>query len=192
MSDEKRLEAFGRVEPLGYRRGNDLVGGANSRGEQCGEESGNGDSRRRTGCQFPKSCCERSGSHCRSLLRRHTNVVTQARYCAQRWVTSQRWQTRAETVERVACCGGGIYPLTQKSKSAGESRHLVLAEGLRPSDSPTRALARRFDGSLRSRDSLARSLATLVIRDRRFVVACRGGRLRLNREVCSVDARRVR
>src|SRR4051794_26813051 len=34
-----------------------------------------------------------------------------------------------------------------------------VTEGLRPSDSPTRALARRFDGSLRSRGSLARSLA---------------------------------
>jgi len=30
-----------------------------------------------------------------------------------------------------------------------------LTEGLRPSDSPARALARRFDGSLRSRGSLA-------------------------------------
>ena len=37
-----------------------------------------------------------------------------------------------------------------------------LSEGLRPSDSPTRALTRRFDGSLRSRGSLAaaRSLRT--------------------------------
>src|SRR5437660_118078 len=32
---------------------------------------------------------------------------------------------------------------------------LVLSEGLRPSDSPARALARRFAGSLRSRGSLA-------------------------------------
>src|SRR3954471_20713420 len=41
------------------------------------------------------------------------------------------------------------------------SRVLVInySEGLRPSDSPTRALARRFDGSLRSRGSLARSFA---------------------------------
>jgi len=37
----------------------------------------------------------------------------------------------------------------------------ISIEGLRPSNSPTRALARRFDGSLRSRGSLAlaRSLA---------------------------------
>src|SRR5207344_2015018 len=35
-------------------------------------------------------------------------------------------------------------------------RRLVSSEGLRPSDSPTRALARRFDGALRSRGSLAR------------------------------------
>ena len=34
-------------------------------------------------------------------------------------------------------------------------RTLVLAEGLRPSGSPTRALARRFAGALRSRGSLA-------------------------------------
>ncbi len=34
-------------------------------------------------------------------------------------------------------------------------RLLVLSEGLRPSDSPTRALARRFAGALRSRGSLA-------------------------------------
>src|SRR5258705_13423745 len=32
---------------------------------------------------------------------------------------------------------------------------LILAEGLRPSDSPTRSLARRFAGALRSRGSLA-------------------------------------
>ena len=37
-----------------------------------------------------------------------------------------------------------------------------LTEGIRPSDSPARALARRFDGSLRSRGSLAHSLATLL------------------------------
>src|SRR3954466_8264994 len=44
------------------------------------------------------------------------------------------------------------------------SRVLVIpySEGLRPSDSPARALARRFDGSLRSRGSLARSLATVL------------------------------
>ena len=38
-----------------------------------------------------------------------------------------------------------------------------LSEGLRPSDSPTRALARRFAGSLRSRGSLAaaRSLTSV-------------------------------
>src|SRR3954464_6248430 len=42
------------------------------------------------------------------------------------------------------------------------STNLVFNEGLRPSGSPTRALARRFDGSLRSRGSLARSLATLL------------------------------
>src|SRR6266850_7242539 len=32
---------------------------------------------------------------------------------------------------------------------------LFLSEGLRPSDSPTRSLARRFAGALRSRGSLA-------------------------------------
>jgi hypothetical protein len=31
----------------------------------------------------------------------------------------------------------------------------ILPEGLRPSDSPTRSLARRFAGALRSRGSLA-------------------------------------
>jgi hypothetical protein len=42
---------------------------------------------------------------------------------------------------------------------------LVLSEGLRPSDSPTRSLARRFAGALRSRGSLAtlaRTVATTV------------------------------
>src|SRR6185436_5993118 len=37
----------------------------------------------------------------------------------------------------------------------GTSSHPALSEGLRPSDSPTRALARRFVGALRSRGSLA-------------------------------------
>ena len=43
-------------------------------------------------------------------------------------------------------------------------RHVspILREGLHPSDSPTRSLARRFDGALRSRGSLARSLANAV------------------------------
>ena len=36
---------------------------------------------------------------------------------------------------------------------------MVSPEGLRPSDSPTRSLARRCAGALRSRGSLARSLA---------------------------------
>jgi len=40
------------------------------------------------------------------------------------------------------------------------------SEGLRPSDSPTRALARRFDGALRSRGltrALVRRGAVLVL-----------------------------
>jgi hypothetical protein len=40
---------------------------------------------------------------------------------------------------------------------------LVLTEGLRPSDSPTRSLARRGADALRSRGSLARSLATWLV-----------------------------
>jgi len=42
----------------------------------------------------------------------------------------------------------------------------ISSEGLRPSDSPTRSLARRFAGSLRSRDSLryARSLDYALVR----------------------------
>ncbi len=35
------------------------------------------------------------------------------------------------------------------------SHHSIRPEGLRPSDSPTRALAHRFDGALRARGSLA-------------------------------------
>ena len=45
-----------------------------------------------------------------------------------------------------------------------------LTEGLRPSDSPTRGLARRCDGSLRPRGSLARSLAAHANRDTRYTV----------------------
>ena len=40
----------------------------------------------------------------------------------------------------------------------------ILTEGLRPSDSPTRSLPRRCAGALRSRGSLARSLAILTQR----------------------------
>ena len=39
--------------------------------------------------------------------------------------------------------------------------YFLLAEGLRPSDSPTRSLARRFVGALRSRGSLAMLARTL-------------------------------
>ena len=48
---------------------------------------------------------------------------------------------------------------------------LLLSEGLRPSDSPTRALARRFAGSLRSRGSLAP-----LVRDRSTTRWARRGR----------------
>jgi Protein involved in formate dehydrogenase formation len=41
----------------------------------------------------------------------------------------------------------------------------LVTEGLRPSDSPTRSLARRCAGALRSRGSLARSLATQLVRE---------------------------
>ena len=41
------------------------------------------------------------------------------------------------------------------SNCSYQSACLVLSEGLRPSDSPTRSLARRFAGALRSRGSLA-------------------------------------
>src|SRR6185437_14478894 len=40
-------------------------------------------------------------------------------------------------------------------RAATARLRLVLLEGLRPSNSPTRALARRFAGALRSRGSLA-------------------------------------
>jgi hypothetical protein len=40
-------------------------------------------------------------------------------------------------------------------------RPLVSSEGLRPPDSPTRVLARRFAGALRSRGSLAMLARTL-------------------------------
>jgi hypothetical protein len=40
---------------------------------------------------------------------------------------------------------------------------IVLSEGLRPSDSPTRSLARRFAGALRSRGSLALLARTLQL-----------------------------
>ena len=46
----------------------------------------------------------------------------------------------------------GGNPYQRKSQVAHTT---VLSEGLRPSDSPTRALARRFAGALRSRGSLA-------------------------------------
>src|SRR5262245_39188260 len=42
----------------------------------------------------------------------------------------------------------------ERARTNSEST-LVLSEGLRPSDSPTRSLARRFAGPLRSRGSLA-------------------------------------
>jgi len=52
---------------------------------------------------------------------------------------------------------GGVRLFVTYEKAQGDRLpHLDLSEGLRPSDSPTRALARRFDGALRSRGSLAR------------------------------------
>src|SRR6185436_12592202 len=56
-------------------------------------------------------------------------------------------------------CDRGVQLTAQLVQVHGH----VLPEGLRPSDSPTRSLARRCAGALRSRGSLARSLATWVI-----------------------------
>ena len=47
------------------------------------------------------------------------------------------------------------YQVGVSDEHADSASALVLSEGLRPSDSPTRALARRFAGALRSRGSLA-------------------------------------
>ena len=47
-----------------------------------------------------------------------------------------------------------LYPATERSVAPLRARQ-IFSEGLRPSDSPTRSLARRFDGSLRSRGSVA-------------------------------------
>src|SRR5262249_8641487 len=52
--------------------------------------------------------------------------------------------------------------------------HLALSEGLRPSDSPTRALARRFAGSLRSRGSLAALVRDEYVGRARFIHHPRG------------------
>ena len=59
-----------------------------------------------------------------------------------------------------------------------EQRRLCVfsqSDGLRPSDSPTRALARRFDGALRSRDSLrsARSHLGVSVRVIGQLLDCR-------------------
>src|SRR5262249_61998826 len=44
----------------------------------------------------------------------------------------------------------------QRVRQQPQETHIaILPEGLRPSDSPTRSLARRFAGALRSRGSLA-------------------------------------
>src|SRR5580765_4519641 len=59
----------------------------------------------------------------------------------------------------------------------------MLSEGLRPPDSPTRSVARRFVGALRTRDSLAvaRSLLLLERREIRRVEEDRFRRLGENR-----------
>ena len=58
-------------------------------------------------------------------------------------------------LSRVSCGVTVWYPSGTAFFAFVPSRLLILAEGLCPSDSPTRGLARRFDGSLRSRGSLA-------------------------------------
>ena len=54
--------------------------------------------------------------------------------------------------------GGMCDPVAHRPGSEHRNpsnHHLVFSEGLCPSDSPTRSIARRFAGALRSRDSLA-------------------------------------
>ena len=61
---------------------------------------------------------------------------------------------------RIACvCQARPSGMRDDRRAAGSPRS---TEGLRPSDSPTRSLARRFAGALRSRGSLARSLAAQI------------------------------
>src|SRR4029450_4350339 len=62
---------------------------------------------------------------------------------------------RSGDVEQVDALihGNAEFHVLDDTRDAGSS--LALSEGLRPSASPTRALARRFAGALRARGSLA-------------------------------------
>src|SRR5689334_785965 len=70
-----------------------------------------------------------------------------------------------ERAEASVSCGQitltGIQPHTLPALPLRAQAKLYLSEGLRPSDSPTRSLARRFAGALRSRGSFA-ALARVV------------------------------
>ena len=76
-------------------------------------------------------------------------------------------QSRRQAGNEYACdCRRSSEYFRSEEKLSGSPAHLrlifssYLSEGLRPSDSPTRSLARRFDGSLRSRGLASlRSLA---------------------------------
>jgi len=76
-------------------------------------------------------------------------------------------QSRRQAGNEYACdCRRSSEYFRSEEKLSGSPAHLrlifssCLSEGLRPSDSPTRSLARRFDGSLRSRGLASlRSLA---------------------------------
>src|SRR6185295_14502182 len=63
------------------------------------------------------------------------------------------------------------FGLRRARRDDGNSHHST--EGLRPSDSPTRALARRFAGALRARASLA-ALVRISLRSSVAIIQPRG------------------
>ena len=75
-----------------------------------------------------------------------------------------QWDATSAAAASGADGRSALDPAVGRRRPGGpvDGLHALLTEGLRPSDSPTRSLARRFAGALRSRGSLARSLATQV------------------------------
>src|SRR5206468_13061908 len=87
-----------------------------------------------------------SGSPSRSVLACHAR---------------EGWRKRLR-VELSPPAQRGKQPILKTGRATGPRSLPFLSEGLRPSDSPTRSLARRFAGALRSRGALA-SLVRQII-----------------------------
>ena len=107
-----------------------------------------------------RRCATSRGSACEP----RRSSYASARHRLPAWRPMSATSQRRRSAARSSASSASPLPrggACERRRSYQRARALVFPEGLCPSDSPTRSLARRFAGALRSRGSLAGSLALL-------------------------------